>query len=133
MQAWKPLRRFSISSLAVTGNLLAQPSSVCGAATGKVQEANQSQDVTEAVLQDFLHLRALIERAVSGEDVAAGDGDGSGDFSTLLQRLRRVVADGHRSRQGPMRCATSSDASAADEAAVTLASADEDGKAMDAA
>lgn len=55
------------------------------------------QSLIEAISLDFLHLRALIERAVSPTESSASR---NCDMGTLLQRLRRVVADGRRTRSG---------------------------------
>merc|ERR1740130_112864 len=66
--------------------------------TAEMRKLSEEHESTlEAVVQDFLHLRALIERAVS--DVSPVDNQTS-DMGTLLQLLRGVVADGKRSRRG---------------------------------
>lgn len=66
--------------------------------TAEMRKLSEEHESTvEAVVQDFLHLRALIERAVS--DVSPADNQSS-DIGTLLQLLRGVVTDGRRSRRG---------------------------------
>eukprot|EP00930_Biecheleria_cincta_P073918 TRINITY_DN61178_c0_g1_i1.p1 TRINITY_DN61178_c0_g1~~TRINITY_DN61178_c0_g1_i1.p1 ORF type:complete len:565 (-),score=133.14 TRINITY_DN61178_c0_g1_i1:11-1705(-) len=55
----------------------------------------EQERVLESVRLDFLHLRTLIERAVSGEDPTEDTG---GDIITLLERLRLLVAQKGSSR-----------------------------------
>merc|ERR1712139_373414 len=97
----------SLCKLSKTG-LSQKRSSAPGTTNGKVQVAGQLQDhALEAVIQDFVHVRALIERAISEDDSPGGH---NGDMSSLLERLRRVVASVHHARYASKSAAPSESA-----------------------
>merc|ERR1719272_1245411 len=59
------------------------------AAPPRPQGLSQAHEIVlEAVIQDFLHLRALLERAVSEVEIADQGQTQSNDMSMLLKRLR---------------------------------------------
>jgi len=108
----------SLFALSLAGSSQHRSSTTSSVAAGKAWGLSTTQEtVLEGVVQDCLHLRALVERAVS--DAESDDAGSKGDISTLLERLRHIVADGPRNRQGLL------NANASDEASTRAPSGDE--------
>lgn len=86
----------SLFALSLAGSSKHRSSSAASVDAGKAWGLSTVQEtVLEGVVQDCLHLRALIERAVSD----AEPDDGPQDISTLLERLRQIAIE-VRNRQG---------------------------------